>query len=124
MGMLSLPLYVRVSRNQFRLKDVDSGTETTTLASTPFTSTRLLIGQFTAAQQALKGGFKDMAAGRLFVPSPTVLMHPVDMVEGGLSEIEERVLKEVAIGAGAGRVVVWVGEELSDGEVKEKLRGK
>jgi hypothetical protein len=46
------------------------------------------------------------------------------MAEGGLSEVEERVLKEVAIGAGASKVVVWVGRELSDGEVREKLNGK
>ena len=44
------------------------------------------------------------------------------MVEGGLSEIEERILKEVAIGAGATKVVVWVGAPLTDADVKAKLK--
>jgi len=34
------------------------------------------------------------------------------------------VLREVAIGAGASKVVVWVGHELSDAEVRDKLNGK
>ena len=46
------------------------------------------------------------------------------MIEGRLSEVEERVLRELAMGAGASKVVVWVGHELSDAEVQEKLDGK
>jgi rod shape-determining protein MreB len=49
-------------------------------------------------------------------------MHPLEMTEGGLSEIEKRILNELAIGAGAMKVVVWVGPELSDTEVREKVR--
>jgi len=45
------------------------------------------------------------------------------MIEGGLSQVEERVLTEAAIGAGASKVVVWLGPELKDDEVKAKLKG-
>jgi hypothetical protein len=115
-------LYVRVRRNQFRVTHIESGADSTVVASTPFTTTRLLIGQFGAAQESLKGVLKQITAGRLFAPSPAVVMHPLEMVEGGLSEIEQRIFVEVAIGAGAGKAVVWVGHELSDSEVKERLR--
>ena len=122
--MFSNTVYVRIGRNQFRVRHVESGADTTVAASTPFTTTRLLIGQFVAAEESLKDALKQIATGRLFAPSPGVVMHPLEMVEGGLSEIEERTFQEVAIGAGAGKAVVWVGRELSDAEVKEKLRGK
>ncbi len=122
--MFSNTVYVRVGRNQFRVKHIESGADTTVVASTPFTTTRLLIGQFVAAEQALKSALKQVATGRLFAVSPAVVMHPMEMVEEGLSEIEERTLQEVAIGAGAGKAVVWVGRELSDSEVKEKLSAK
>jgi hypothetical protein len=46
------------------------------------------------------------------------------MAEGGLSEIEDRIFRELAIGAGARRISVWVGPELSDAEVKDKLNAK
>jgi rod shape-determining protein MreB len=122
--VFSNTVYVRVGRNQFRVKHIESGADTTVVASTPFTTTRLLIGQFVAAEQSLKGALKQLATGRLFAVSPSVVMHPMEMVEEGLSEIEERTLREVAIGAGAGKAVVWVGRELSDSEVKEKVSAK
>ena len=40
---------------------------------------------------------------------------------GGLTQIQERVLYELAHGAGAGKVFVWLGLDLSDEEVKAKL---
>jgi len=41
------------------------------------------------------------------------VIHPTEMVEGGLSEVEERVLRELALGAGARSVVVHVGLALA-----------
>ncbi len=82
-----------------------------------------MIGQFLVAENLLKRAVKEMSKGGIFAISPRVLIQPLEMVEGGLSEIEERVLKEVTMGAGASKVVVWVGRELSDAEAKEKLNG-
>ena len=124
MGLLANPLYVRVKKNQFRIRNLNSATEATFDAQPPFTTTRLLIGQFLTAQNVLKRAVKETSKGGIFAVSPQVLIQPLEMIEGGLSEIEERVLKEVAIGAGASKVVVWVGHELTDAEAREKLNGK
>ena len=82
----------------------------------------MLIGDFTAAEHALKVSLKEIAKGRFFSVPPHVVMQPLEKIEGGLSEIEERIIREVAIGAGASKAVVWVGPELNDSQVKEKLR--
>jgi hypothetical protein len=124
MAILSSAVYVRVRRNAFRVRDTKSGAEKTVTSSAPFTTNRLLIGQFTAAAQVLKDALKQLLSAGLFTPSPSIVIHPLEMTEGGLSEIEERVFREVAIEAGANKVVVWVGHELSDPEVVEKLRPK
>ena len=121
-GWFANTAYVRVTRNKFRVRDLESGTEATFDAQPPFTTTRLLIGEFLAAEGALKRALKDVSKGGIFRPSPRVVIQPLEMLEGGLSEIEVRILREVAIGAGASEVVVWVGHELSDAEVKEKLK--
>jgi len=123
-GFFANAVYVRVRKNQFRVRNLESAAEATFDAQAPFTTTRLLIGQFQAAENVLKRALKEMLKGGIFAVSPQVLVQPLEMTEGGLSEVEERVLKEVAIGAGASKVVVWVGRELSDGEVREKLNGK
>jgi rod shape-determining protein MreB len=116
--------YVRVKRNQFRVRNLESGADTTFQAPTPFTSVRMLVGDFTAARHALKTALHDIVKGGIIPVRSRVLIQPLELIEGGLSEIEERILREVAIGAGASKVVVWVGSELTDAEVKEKLNGK
>jgi len=117
-------VYVRVRRNEFRIRHVESGVDTTFQAVAPFSTVRMLIGEFTAAEQAFKAALKNAEKDRLFRPAPQILMHPLEMIEGGLSQIEERTFLEVALGAGASKAMVWLGPELSDDEVKRKLGGK
>ncbi|MGE5523882.1 MAG: hypothetical protein ACM3SS_09200 [Rhodospirillaceae bacterium] len=123
-AFFSSNVYVRVNRNQFRLRHIESGTDTTVQSDTPFTTQRLLIGDFTAAERTLKAALKRVVNSRLISISPRVLIQPLEMIEGGLSQVEDRVLREVAIGAGASKVIVWVGSELADSDVTEKLNGK
>jgi rod shape-determining protein MreB and related proteins len=123
-GLLANPIYVRVRKNQFRVRNLESAKEVTFDAQPSFTTARLLIGQFQVAENLLKRAVKEISKGGIFAVSPQVLIQPLEMLEGGLSEIEERALREVAIGAGASKVVVWVGHELSDAEVRVKLSGK
>ena len=115
-------VYVRVMRDRLKVRSLDSGTEVEVSPASPFSTERLLIGNFAAAEAALKEGLKKIAGGGWFTPSPRVVMHPLEMSEGGLSEVEERILRELAIGAGAMKVVVWVGPQLSDAEVRERVR--
>lgn len=89
-----------------------------------FTTKRLLVGEFSPAQECLKEGFKKLHEGRWFAPSPAVLIQPMEMIEDGLSEVEERALKELATGAGAREAIVWIGRELSDAEVVNKVKDK
>ena len=120
---LARNVYVQVRRNQFKIRNFGSGFDATVVAQAPFTTTRLLIGQFVVAQNTLKEALKQEAKDHFLAVSPYIVIHPLEMVEGGLSEIEERIFREVAVGAGASKVVVWFGHELNDVEVKEKLSG-
>ena len=122
--MFTNTIYVRISSNCLRLKHLESGKATEIRASPSFTTQRLLVGQFQAAQKALRSGIRELIGGGWIAVKPRMLMQPLERIEGGLSEVEERVLRELAIGAGARRVVVWVGHELSDSEVRDKLDGR
>lgn len=83
----------------------------------PFAHPRSLLSDFTVAEQILKGLVKKILAGRIFVPSPVIVMHPKVNPEGGFTQIEIRALHELAIGAGARQAVVWEGRDLRDDEV-------
>jgi rod shape-determining protein MreB and related proteins len=115
-------LYVRISRDLVRAKNVKSGKEAQVAPQAPFSTKRLLVGTFEPAQHALRLALRQVLGGGLFTISPNVLVHPLELVEGGLSQIEERVLRELAIGAGAKKVVVFTGPVLQDADVTAKLR--
>lgn len=115
-------LYVRVSRNQFRVRHIESKREVAVSPLKAFSTKRLLIGNYTAAEELLQEGIGRVWKGRWFPPPPVILIQPLEMLDEGLSEVEERVLKEVAAAAGARKVVVWVGHELSDQEVLKHVR--
>ena len=44
-------------------------------------------------------------------------MHPLENIDEKLSEVEEKVFKELALSSGAREVKLWVGEELTDEEL-------
>src|SRR5258706_6142521 len=96
-GLLANPLYVRVRKNQFRVRSLESSKEATFDAQPPFTTARLLIGQFVAAESVLKRAVKEMSKGGIFAVSPQVLIHPIEMIDGGLYEVAELAFRELAI---------------------------
>lgn len=103
------------------VKHIESGNVKTESSIEPFTTKRLLVGQFGPAEKLLTKLIKAAACPNWFSPSPIVLVHPTTMVEGGLSQIEDRALRELGAGAGARIVHLWIGHELSDKEVLQKV---
>lgn len=117
-------VYVKVFENRFVLKLLDDGEKpVTVIAPKSFTTKRLLVGDFTLAEATLKSGLKKLFEGRWFTASPAMVIHPMEMVDGGLSQVEERVFLELGASAGARKVSVWVGPELSDEEARKRAGG-
>lgn len=87
----------------------------------PFAHPRSLVSDFTVAELLLKTMVQRLLKRSFFVPSPKVIMHPLGEPQGGFTQIEIRVFREMARGAGASFVVVWEGRALSD---QELLSGK
>ena len=111
-------LYVRIRRNRFLVRNVSTGKELDLAATTPFSHPRYLVGDYTAAESLLREGVRRL---RGFLP-PRILLHPLELIEGGLSQVEERIFLELAYGgAKAARAAIWLGRELRDDEVAAKL---
>jgi actin-like ATPase involved in cell morphogenesis len=114
---LANTIYVQVRKNSFRLRHIEGKKEREISAQKPFTTTRLLVGQFQEAESLLRKSIQEISNGGLFQASPVIVIHPIEMVEGGLSEVEERALRELAMGSGARSVFVHIGAPLTDSEV-------
>lgn len=119
--MFSDYVYVKINKNQFIIRHIKSNYETTVVAHEPFTTNRLLVGNFTNAERLLTEAVKKLYKGKWFKPAPFIVIHPLSMADGGLSEVEERAIHELAASAGASKVRVWVGKELTDEEVVNLL---
>jgi len=110
-------LYIKVSENKFEAKNISTGGVWESIfPEAPFTTRRLLVGTFSAAEPALTKLVKSILPSGFISKRPQVVIHPVSLVEGGLSEVEERIFMELALGAGAFKVALHVGPELSDSE--------
>lgn len=115
--LFTVDLYIKVRKNRFEAKNLSSNSIWETIHSElPFTTERLLVGTFSAAEPALTKLMKNITPNSLFKKSPQVVVQPMELVHGGLSEVEERTFKELALGSGAFKVVLHTGPELTDSE--------
>lgn len=78
----------------------------------PFSHPRQLLASFTKAEKILKHAFQQVFANKFLTPAPRVVIHPMEKLEGGLTEIEIRAFRELCVVAGAREVVVYVGAPL------------
>ena len=80
---------------------------------------RVLIGDFALAEKYLQWLLRKAAGNRLFPAAPRLVMQQRDCLEGGLTEVELRVLREMALGASAREVLVVEGLQLSLEQVEQ-----
>nr|WP_321402393.1 rod shape-determining protein [uncultured Desulfobacter sp.] len=77
---------------------------------------RVCINDFEIAEATLKY-FIRKALNKNIMIRPIIIMHPKKNLLGGLSQIENRAIKELAEAAGARECYVWVGRQLKDVEM-------
>jgi hypothetical protein len=107
--MSDVVAYVR--RNHMEVVNLEDGR--VARGEGEFTTTRLLVGQFKVAEELLSRLLKEVKSRGLFSAPPRLLVQPLEMTEGGLSEVEERVFLELGEGAGARHVKIHTGPKLS-----------
>jgi hypothetical protein len=111
-------IYVKVFAERFVLKNMESSEVLEIRRDPHFRSPRTLIGHFTSADKEFREGLKKVRRGLI---APWVLMHPMELIEGGLTQVESRALIELAAGSGARRVGVWEGQELFGDHVRKAI---
>jgi hypothetical protein len=117
-------IYVKISKNKLTARHIEDDKEITLQANEPFTSKRLLVGHFMAAEKLLTKAIKVIYKRGWLAGTPVIIMHPLEMIEEGLCVVEERAIKELAAGAMGGvcKIMVWLGRELTDDEAQTKAK--
>lgn len=117
-------LYLQLSCNHMHLTHLQSGRELRMQADPPFSNQRLLVADFATAERLLQRAIGQLLPKRflrLSVP-PQLLIQPLERLEGGLSQVEERILLELGLGCGARKVRLHMGPVLDSAGVLAKLR--
>lgn len=81
--------------------------------SNPFSHPRMLVSSFVKAEKILMHGIRVVHANRFISPSPVIIMHPMEKLEGGITDIECRVYRELALSAGGRQAHIHIGNALS-----------
>ena len=82
-------VYVKVRKNRFELRHIDKNVNKTIVSQSPFTTSRSLIGEFSWAEKALNDGLSEFFHRFLLSPRPRILIQPLEMIDGGLSQVEK-----------------------------------
>ena len=139
------PYYVRVNRTRILVRDIRTGQSFECAAKIgvddagvvlsvgdpvdakaartirPFDHPRVIVEDYASAEKLLSHAVRRVANTRLFVTSPVMVVHPDLELEGGLTQIESRVLRELAESCGARKVFVHYGRQLADPEINALL---
>ncbi|MFB2653671.1 MULTISPECIES: rod shape-determining protein [Shewanella] len=78
----------------------------------PFSHPRMFVASFELAEKLLQYGISQLHTSG-FRAAPRVIVHQLEKTEGGLTDIEDRVLRELALGAGAREVVIYLGPRIN-----------
>lgn len=115
-------VYVRVFVNRIYVRNTATGKSLERKANEPFSTDRLLIGSFLEAEVLLRNILKEMFPIRLFLPTYKMVVQPMELSEGGISEVERRTLIDLCEQAGAQRIEIYeLMDELSDLEILAML---
>ncbi len=79
----------------------------------PFQHPRTLCSDFCSAEALLLQVVRSLCRRHILSPRPSIIIHPMEKLEGGLTPVENRAFRELALGAGAKRAAIYVGPELS-----------
>lgn len=115
-------LYVKIYKNKIVVKNLSNNLPAQMFTpDVSFSTNRLLIGTFAPAVQCLKHAIRSVASNSWLKVRPALLVQPMEMNEGGLSEVEDKLLRQCAFNAGGRKVVLWNGAELSNDKAIEKI---
>lgn len=93
------------------------GVQPNTQIVNPFAHPRTPLSDFTVAEMLIKGFMEKLLRRKRSFIAPNMIFHLAVELEGGITQIESRALKELGASVGAKWCCGWIGPDLSDEQV-------
>lgn len=121
-----VPVYIKLFKNGVEIVNLETGEVISRKSIEPFSTQRFILADFNKANDLIRSVMNDLLPRKGIFPRQTkILMQQVESVEGGLSEIEKRALRDLGEMAG-GTPVILVDHfrPLGNAEANLALEGK
>jgi len=107
----SLPVYIKIKHNSVEVTNLKTGETVQRTALTSFSTVRIVIGNFGKAEETIRSALEEMDPpmkflGLYFSRSYKILIQQLEGMEGGLSDIEIRALRDLGEQSGGKKVYV------------------
>lgn len=91
------PIYIKIYKNHIKIRDLHSQKEAS--VQRDFSHSRMLIGDFYPAIEAIRIALKDLGIhpSSFFCKKRNVIIHPLEKTENGLSKVEIRLFNEMIV---------------------------
>src|SRR5688572_26844823 len=102
-----VPVYIKLFENRVEIINLETGEEISRKAIESFSTKRFIIADFNKANDLIRSVMNDLLPRKGIFPRQTkILIQQVESVEGGLSEIEKRALRDLGEMAGGTPVIL------------------
>jgi hypothetical protein len=103
----SLPIYIIIRRNHIQITNLENGNLSSIKALNNFSSVRNTVSNFNNANETIKAALNELnIKNTLFSRPLNILIQQTEGIEGGLSDIEKRALRDLAEMAGGKKVFI------------------
>jgi actin-like ATPase involved in cell morphogenesis len=99
-------IYIKIKRNHVEVTDLSSGETVSKQAIQPFSSIRNVVSSFKPANETIQSALEELGTTSSFFFKMNILIQQMEGLEGGLSDIEKRALRDLAEMAGANKVFI------------------
>jgi len=95
MGIFSsIPIYINLYSNKAKVCRLDTGQCITRESKEKFSNCRVVLGEFEIAENFLKGIINELTSDCFLPPPLKIVIHQMELTEGGLSSTEKRALRD------------------------------
>lgn len=101
----SYKIFIQFFRNKVRVINMETGEEVTRPSEIHFSSERQVLSNFSAAAKTVRDALKELGIKNTFL-RPKIVIQQAEGAAGGLSDIEKRMLRDLAEEAGANKVYI------------------
>ncbi len=98
-------IYIKIKRDWVNVTNLETGETVSKSAINSFSTIRNIVSNFNNASATIESAIKDLKLKKSLM-STKILIHQLEGIEGGLSDIEKRALRDIAELVGANKVLI------------------